>query len=273
MGSRTHLQLVLYYLAFSLSPLLSSHAICVVKEAAVNANSAPTYVLEESISDQLLWKETAGNRPPQPVEERAYFEAMWAKNFANSEVEYEMPTEVLTATTPLSLNPFDDGNFGTGGTGVIGAGVAAKQDVTDIVSSFVVPGGINASGHASGQQNSHLPNPHNKPSIVRNSSGRGNLTVYAKGDNVFGTTVSKSFARPSVNGELVMGVDTVNISVASYRVVEVRNSVYIDPFLFQFYEYLLSLRYDLLLMVDWMNTKFKFSHFWLTFRIDKITTI
>jgi len=190
-------------------------------EAAVNANSAPTYVLEESISDQLLWKETAGNRPPQPAEERAYFEAMWANNFANSEVEYEMPTEVLTATTPFPLNPFDDGNFGTGGTGVIGAGVTAKQDVTDIVSSFVVPGGINASGHASGQQNLHLPNHHSKPSIVRNSSGSGgNLTVYAKGDNVFGTTVSKSFARPSVNGELVMGVDTVNISVASYRVVE-----------------------------------------------------
>jgi hypothetical protein len=52
----------------------------------------------------------------------------------------------------------------------------------------------------------------------------GDLIVYAKGDNVFGTTVSKSFARPSINGQLASGVDTVNISIASYRVVEVRRT-------------------------------------------------
>ena len=43
-------------------------------EAAVQAVTAPNYVLEESLSDQFLWKNTAGNRPPQPVEERAFFE-------------------------------------------------------------------------------------------------------------------------------------------------------------------------------------------------------
>ena len=162
------------------------------------------------------------------MEVRAFFEAQWAENFAQSEVKYQMPTEVLTATTPVSLNPFADGNFGTDGTGVIGAGtpVAAgsrigggnHHNVADIVSSFVVPGG---SGHGvSSHQNPHLQNKHQ---VVRNSSGSGgNLIVYAKGDNVFGTTVSKSFPRPSINGELVSGVDTVNISIASYRVVEVR---------------------------------------------------
>ncbi len=195
-------------------------------EAAVQAVTAPNYVLEESLSDQLLWKKTAGNRPPQPVEVRAFFEAQWAENFAQSEVKYQMPTEVLTATTPVSLNPFADGNFGTDGTGVIGAGtpVAAgsrngagnHHKMADIVSSFVVPGG---SGHGvSSHQNPHLQNKHQ---VVSSGSG-GNLIVYAKGDNVFGTTVSKSFPRPSINGELVSGVDTVNISIASYRVVEVR---------------------------------------------------
>jgi len=195
-------------------------------EAAVQAVTAPNYVLEESLSDQLLWKETAGNRPPQPVEVRAFFEAQWAENFAQSEVKYQMPTEVLTATTPVSLNPFADGNFGTDSIEVIGAGtpVAAgsrsgggdHHNVADIVSSFVVPGG---SGHGvSSHQNSHLRNKHQ---VVRNNSGSGgNLIVYAKGDNVFGTTVSKSFPRPSINGELVSGVDTINISIASYRVVE-----------------------------------------------------
>jgi len=198
-------------------------------EAAVQAVTAPNYVLEESLSNQLLWKNTAGNRPPQPVEERAFFEAQWAENFAMSEVEYRMPAEVLTATTPLSLNPFADGNFGTDGTGVVGAGGTPvadvggarigggnHHDVADIVSSFVVPGGTSGHGVTSGQENSH-----NHHRVVRSSSGSGdNLIVYAKGDNVFGTTVSKSFAKPSINGELVSGVDTVNISIASYRVVE-----------------------------------------------------
>jgi len=200
-------------------------------EAAVQAVTAPNYVLEESLSDQLLWKRTAGNRPPQPVEERAFFEAMWAENFAASEVNYRMPAEVLTATTPVSLNPFADGNFGTVVTGVIGTGGtpvaevggsviggANHQDVADIVSSFVVPGGTSEHGVASGHHNTHLQN---QPRIVRSNSGSGDdLIVYTKGDNVFGTTVSKSFARPSINGELASGVDTVNISIASYRVVE-----------------------------------------------------
>merc|ERR1712232_1531582 len=43
------------------------------------------------------------------------------------------------------------------------------------------------------------------------------LTVVVKGDNVFGTTVSKSFTKPN-SQEIV----TVSISVASYRVVESR---------------------------------------------------
>jgi len=199
-------------------------------EAAVQAVTAPTYVLEESLSDQLLWKKTAGNRPPQPVEDRAFFEAQWAQNFARSEVKYEMPTEVLTATTPVSLNPFGE-NFGTDGTGVIGAGTPVAgvggvggsrigggnhHNVTDIVSSFVVPGG--SGRRVSSHQNPHLPTGHQ---VVRNNSGSGgNLIVYEKGDNVFGTTVSKSFPKPSINGELVSGVDTINISIASYRVVE-----------------------------------------------------
>lgn len=42
---------------------------------------------------------------------------------------------------------------------------------------------------------------------------------------MFGTTVSKSFALPSDKGGPIEGIDTVNISVASYRVVEVRITV------------------------------------------------
>jgi len=80
-------------------------------ESEAMAVTAPTYVLEESLSSQQLWKHTAGTRPPQPVEERAFYEAMWAQNFARSQVKYHMPVEVLTATSPISLSPFADGNF------------------------------------------------------------------------------------------------------------------------------------------------------------------
>ena len=65
------------------------------------------------MSSQKLWKASAGNRPPQPVEERAFYEKMWAQNFCKSQVKYGIPAEVLTATSPISLSPFADGNFGT----------------------------------------------------------------------------------------------------------------------------------------------------------------
>ena len=75
------------------------------------AVTAPTYVLEESLSSQHLWKLTAGNRPPQPAEERAFYEKIWAQNFLRSNALYEMPVEVLTATSPISLSPFADGDL------------------------------------------------------------------------------------------------------------------------------------------------------------------
>ena len=76
------------------------------------AVTAPTYVLEESMSSQKLWKQTAGNRPPQPVEERAFFEQVWSQNFSRSKVKYEIPVEVLTASTPIAISPFNDDGFG-----------------------------------------------------------------------------------------------------------------------------------------------------------------
>mmetsp|Transcript_9361 Transcript_9361/g.29842 ORF Transcript_9361/g.29842 Transcript_9361/m.29842 type:complete len:436 (-) Transcript_9361:520-1827(-) len=48
----------------------------------------PEYVLEDSLASQALWHSTAGKRPPQPIAERKKFEALWAKNFEESEVDY-----------------------------------------------------------------------------------------------------------------------------------------------------------------------------------------
>jgi hypothetical protein len=39
-------------------------------ETPSDALNAPNYILELNLSDQMLWKHTAGNRPPQPEEER-----------------------------------------------------------------------------------------------------------------------------------------------------------------------------------------------------------
>lgn len=198
------------------------------------AVTAPTYVLEESLSSQKLWKDTAGNRPPQPLEERAFFEKMWAQNFAKSQVDYQMPVEVLTATTPISLSPFADGNFDTRG----GANEISNYNLA------IPPSGGDESGtgdvaEAALMRNLHDPaqgqtaltasvinGSHNsellKRTVKTTTSDGDTLTVSTRGDNVFGTTVSKSFARPSEYGGPITGVDTVNISIASYRVVEVR---------------------------------------------------
>mmetsp|Transcript_2438 Transcript_2438/g.4576 ORF Transcript_2438/g.4576 Transcript_2438/m.4576 type:complete len:368 (-) Transcript_2438:808-1911(-) len=212
-------------------------------EARAMAVTAPNYVLEESLSSQRLWKDTAGNRPPQPVEERAFFEKMWAQNFARSQVEYKMPVEVLTATTPISLSPFADGNFDTTAkeisnynlavppssdaathhTGVSGT-AGHNQDVAEatLVSRLNDPrGGHSVVSGISGSSQSHHFQSHEVVNRkVKGSGSDGDLTVLIKGDNVFGTTVSKSFARPSEYGGPISGVDTVNISIASYRVVE-----------------------------------------------------
>lgn len=187
------------------------------------AVTAPNYVLEESLSSQRLWKDTAGQRPPQPIEERAFFEKMWAQNFARSQVEYQMPVEVLTATTPISLNPFADGNFDSQG--------AAGNELSNYNLAETDRGETKKKQHPSDMAEAalirKLYEPRADPQAVdrqvkMTTSDGDTLTVLVKGDNVFGTTVSKSFARPSDNGGPIKGVDTVNISIASYRVVEVR---------------------------------------------------
>jgi hypothetical protein len=195
-----------------------AHRVLIVDPAEnAMAVTAPNYVLEESLSSQFLWKNSAGQRPPQPVEERAFYEKMWAQNFARSNVEYNMPVELLTATSPISLDPFADGG-----------------DLSDYHAS-VVPTHADAGGSAPGgtdiaeaalvyRMNDDQRHPHELhhygPKEVKDTSGDGTLTVLVRGDNVFGTTVSKSFARTNEMGDPIAGVDTINISIASYRVVE-----------------------------------------------------
>jgi len=226
------------------------------------AVTAPTYVLEESLSSQRLWKHTAGQRPPQPVEERAFYEKMWAQNFARSQVQYSMPVDVLIATSPVALSPFEDETGGPvnmvcddgvgvipsvvaahdrGGTRASGVGggpgrgghhasssVAAEAALVSRMMTVNdenvhrMEGGVMGGLHANSVQ--HATHSHNQQ-VNRRVRGNGrdgeDMIVLIRGDNVFGTTVSKSFARPGMmEGGPIVGVDTVNISIASYRVVE-----------------------------------------------------
>jgi len=229
-------------------PPLSS----VCAEANTMAVTAPTYVLEESLSSQKLWKQTAGNRPPQPVEERHFFEQMWAQNFTRSKVKYEIPVEVLTASTPISISPFNDDGFcdddrDAPGNNLSNYNLAAPFGMKDdgpADSAYVKAAQADV---AEATLNQHLSNgavemyfdpnrpkdynlnnlgPHNHQHHLVNKKVKGageesDLTVLVRGDNVFGTTVSKSFPRTDLAGELTDGIDTVSISIASYRVVEV----------------------------------------------------
>jgi hypothetical protein len=147
---------------------------------------------------------------------------MWAQNFARSQVEYRMPVEVLTATTPISLNPFADGNFDSQGV--------AGHELSNYNLTETDKGETKKKQHPSDMAEAALMRklyePRADPQAVDRqvkmiTSDGDTMTVLVKGDNVFGTTVSKSFARPSENGGPIKGVDTVNISIASYRVVEV----------------------------------------------------
>jgi hypothetical protein len=59
------------------------------------ATEPPLYILESSLETQQLWYSTAGRRPKQPPQERAYYEQLWAKNFESSSVPYLKSEEVL----------------------------------------------------------------------------------------------------------------------------------------------------------------------------------
>jgi hypothetical protein len=200
-------------------------------DVAAMAVTAPNYVLEESLSSQRLWKDTAGNRPPQPMEERAFFEKMWSQNFIRSQVQYQMPVDVLTATSPISLSPFADGNFDSARADDLSSynmsatqAPRAEQDVAEAtLMSRLHDTRANDFSAKAPVSHSYQQTVINK--TVKGYGADGDLTVLVKGDNVFGTTVSKSFARTSDNGGPIVGVDTVNISVASYRVVQVSETM------------------------------------------------
>eukprot|EP00586_Coscinodiscus_wailesii_P003045 CAMPEP_0172483868 /NCGR_PEP_ID=MMETSP1066-20121228/11062_1 /TAXON_ID=671091 /ORGANISM="Coscinodiscus wailesii, Strain CCMP2513" /LENGTH=494 /DNA_ID=CAMNT_0013248017 /DNA_START=33 /DNA_END=1517 /DNA_ORIENTATION=+ len=226
----------------------------VSSEQPGSAVTAPNYVLEESLSVQDLWKQTAGNRPPQPVEDRAYFEMIWAQNFARSQVAYDMPLEILTASSPISLSPFadntfaDDGgngdcsnynlaaDFNTNAINRIGGTRVAKNDKREDPSILksaeadaaeaTITQRILRSGGAGKQNYTSLkslgPHHHHHTFVnieVKGTGSGGDLRVLVKGDNVFGTTVSKSFTKSS-DSVVRGGNDTVSISIGSYRVVE-----------------------------------------------------
>jgi len=183
-------------------------------EGTSMAVTAPMYVLEESPSCQTLWRDTAGTRPPQPIEERLFYESMWVKNFERSNVKYHMPVDVLTATTPISLSPFADGNFANEGN----ESKEERDANHNVQDGGTLSGGIGGARTNNGRVLGPYVHHHtvvNK--TVKDHNTGDELTVLVKGDNVFGTTVSKSFLS---NGSIPGPVESVSVSVGSYRVVE-----------------------------------------------------
>jgi hypothetical protein len=183
------------------------------REGELMAVTAPTYILEESQSSQSLWKHTAGTRPPQPVEERAFFEQLWAQNFQRSQVEYNMPSDVLTALSPLA-----DGNYDVNSPNNDTDSEYISRIVRRENNGFYGGGGTRGRNIDSLEPLDPQLTVMNKK--VKDVETNDELTIVVRGDNVFGTTVSKSFPKGAgaPQGEVI----TVSISIASYRVVEVR---------------------------------------------------
>jgi len=194
--------------------------------------TAPPYVLEESLSSQKLWKRSAGKRPPQPIDERLFYEHIWAHNFEKSKVNYNMPDDVLTATSPASLSAWAESNFETDAT----SGNAALSNYnlggkhhghSGVPSDGKTKARVGQNALAVAEQALEAQGPTRIPTehkvvnkVIKGTGSDGDLTVLVRGDNVFGTTVSKSFAQYGEKNGTLLGVDTVNIGIASYRVVE-----------------------------------------------------
>lgn len=189
--------------------------------------TAPNYVLEESLSSQKLWKYTAGTRPPQPVEERAMYEQMWAENFDKSEVQYQMPQEVLKATTPIAISPFTDTDYhdeeSCDGVNVnafiaLSNRLFSKQHdnphLQKAAEADAMEASIHCMNYSTGRSRDEVVHSAARSALSKKEAEK--FTVFMKGDNVFGTTVSKSFPRYGTNE-----VDSVSISIDKYRVVQV----------------------------------------------------
>jgi hypothetical protein len=184
---------------------------------------------------------------------------MWAQNFARSRVEYGMPVEVLTAASPISLSPYFDAHYtaapdhrdphhvvdyataaaaaaaattggaGNAATAVAEAALHSRMHQGRDIHQGEEAGTTATAGAASlaASSTAILPNEAllANRAVVRSRVDGSDLVVLDKGDNVFGTTVSKSFVRGPPGGDASLGrVDTVNISIASYRVVEARKT-------------------------------------------------
>merc|ERR1719162_2956024 len=199
-----------------------------------SAVTAPTYVLEESLSSQALWNDTAGHRPPQPVDERVFYERLMSQNFQRSNVNYGIPHDVLTANSQLSLSQFSDIDYVNHGGVVMPSGpVGARRpgDPSPLGSPLGAIGGGTDDSAAEEKlmeekaalvhrwaQDGRMIQKHRKtpaqketiaavvpsdggagtttalPSTVVKGRPKNELSIVMKGDNVFGTTVSKSFA-------------------------------------------------------------------------------
>ncbi len=157
------------------------------------------------------------------MEERAYFEQIWAQNFLQSQVKYQAPLDVLLANSPIHLSPYADGGFSDTTADVMvnynvafhnptvfGGGAdrrnANKANEIEVAEATILQRASTGKSPAAGGRK------------VKSDSD-GTLTVLVKGDNVFGTTVSKSFPRTDGSPR----IDTISISIASYRVVQVRH--------------------------------------------------
>lgn len=138
--------------------------------------------------------------------------------FLQSQVKYQAPLDVLLANSPIHLSPYADGGFSDTAADVMvnynvafhnptvfggGAGrTVNKVNEIAVAEATILQRASTGMSPAAGGRKAR-------------SDSDGTLAVLVKGDNVFGTTVSKSF--PRIDGSRI---DTISISIASYRVVQ-----------------------------------------------------
>ena len=212
------------------------------KKPEASTVTAPKYVLEESRSSQKLWKDTAGNRPPQPVEERAMYEKLWTENFDKSKVQYNMPEDVLKSTTPIAVCPFTDTTYDSDND-IDPHSLTAINALSNRLSSrhhdqlhilkAAEADAMEASIHQLNNKKNKKPRGNEIIRSALTKKEAEKFTVFMRGDNVFGTTVSKAFPVKDSNK-----VESFSVSIDKYRVIEVRSGehhcYYFDNLYFSF---------------------------------------
>jgi hypothetical protein len=178
------------------------------------SNPPPEYILSSSPQTQKLYAATAGRRSAQPPAERETIEKIYADNFRKSKVEYNESLNHLCIGSLESGHGEDEDHqapppsmYRPDTLRLQTAGEQAKENFAVLSAHAGKPGFIALKRARS-----------NDFKVVFADSSAAETVLY-KGQNLYGTTVRKSF--PHKNK-----MESVTVGISSYQVVTTKKETF-----------------------------------------------